>query len=93
MTPVAALQSAMAAEHEALYLFGAYGARTSQSAEPALYATVTEGYLTHRARRDHLERVVTALGEEPVALRLPRRCLAILAGAVHQTNSSRLSSP
>jgi hypothetical protein len=77
MTPVAALQSALAAEHAALYLFGAYGARTSQSADPALYAAVTEGYLTHRARRDHLEQVVTARGEEPVpaapTYRLPDR--------------------
>lgn len=77
MTPLAALQSTLAAEHAALYLFGVYGARTSQSADPELYATLTEGHLTHRARRDHLETVLTALGEEPVAAaptyRLPER--------------------
>jgi hypothetical protein len=67
VTAVPALQDTLAAEHAALHLYGVFGARTSQSAEPALYDTVTEGYLTHRRRRDELQLALDDLGAEPVA--------------------------
>ncbi len=43
-----ALQTALAAEHAAVFVFGALGGQTSQSADPTLYAAVTDGYVTHR---------------------------------------------
>jgi uncharacterized protein DUF4439 len=67
MTYVKALQTTLAAEHAAIYVYGALGAQTSQSGAPALYAALTEGYETHRARRDRLVATLTDLGEEPVA--------------------------
>ncbi len=44
MTPVDALQTALAAQHAALYVYGALGARTSQSATPVLFAEVSDAY-------------------------------------------------
>lgn len=67
MSEVAALQTTLAAEHAAIYVLGVLGARTSQSAEPELFATITDTYAAHRGRRDHLARTVTDLGEQPVA--------------------------
>lgn len=67
MTPVEAMQATLAAEHAALYLYGVLGARTSQSAQPALYASVEDGYRRHRARRDQLQLFVRDAGEVPVA--------------------------
>lgn len=65
--PVDALQTALAAEHAAVFVYGALGGQTSQSASPALYAAVTEAYVTHRARRDELTEAIVAAGREPVA--------------------------
>ena len=53
---VEALQTALAAEHAALYVYGVLGARTSESGTPALFAEVTGAYATHRAQRDVLTR-------------------------------------
>ena len=67
MTTLAAVQRTLAAEHAAVYVYGALGAQTSQSSAPALYATITSAYAVHRARRDHLVSAVTDLGGDPVA--------------------------
>lgn len=67
MTYVNALQTTLAAEHAAIYVYGALGAQTSQSGAPALYADLTEGYEVHRARRDRLVAILSDLGDEPVA--------------------------
>jgi hypothetical protein len=67
MTYIEALQTALAAEHATLYVYGALGAQTSQSGAPTLYADLTEAYEAHRARRDRLVALLTDLGEEPVA--------------------------
>ncbi len=67
MAPIDALQTALAAEHAAVFVYGALGGQTSQSADPALYAAVTDGYLTHRGRRDRLIALIEAAGREPVA--------------------------
>lgn len=65
MTPVDALQTALAAEHAALYVYGALGARTSAAATPVLYAEVSAAYLTHRAWRDLLTSRLVDEGAEP----------------------------
>jgi hypothetical protein len=65
--PVDALQTALAAEHAAVFVYGALGGQTSQSAAPTLYAAVTDAYVTHRGRRDRLIAVIEDAGREPVA--------------------------
>lgn len=67
MTAVDALQHTLAAEHAAVYVYGALGGMTSQASAAALYATLTEGYDAHRARRDALVAQLRRRGERPVA--------------------------
>jgi hypothetical protein len=67
MTYVDALRTALAAEHAAVFVHGALGAQTSQSAEPTLYAGLAAAYTEHRARRDQLVRMVLDEGVEPLA--------------------------
>ena len=68
MSPVdlEALRSVLAAEHAAVYLYGVLGARTSQSAAPALSEVLRETWAEHRDRRDDLLGRVAAAGGEPV---------------------------
>jgi hypothetical protein len=65
MTAVDALQVALAAEHAALYVYGVLGARTSESATPLLFASVSEAYDVHRASRDELTARLLDAGAEP----------------------------
>ena len=67
MTYAEALQTTLAGEHAALYVYGALGAQTSQSAAPSLYAALTDAYEAHRARRDQVVAILTDLGEQPTA--------------------------
>lgn len=67
MTTLDALQTALAAEHAALYVYGALGAQTSRSAAPGLFGSVSSAYAEHRGRRDLLTREIGALGADPVA--------------------------
>jgi hypothetical protein len=67
MTPLQALQEALAAEHAALYVYGVLGARTSESRQPVLYAQMVSGYRTHRRRRDQLTAMIAGRSAEPVA--------------------------
>ncbi|HEY0951235.1 DUF4439 domain-containing protein [Nocardioides sp.] len=67
MSELDALQAALAAEHAAVYVYGALGGRTSQSATPELFAAVSRAYEAHRARRDELTAAVLDLEAEPVA--------------------------
>jgi hypothetical protein len=62
-----ALQTTLAAEHAAVWVYGTLGGQTSQSTQPTLYALMTTGYTVHRSRRDQLIRAVRDLGVEPVA--------------------------
>lgn len=62
-----ALQVTLADEHAALYTYGVLGARTSQSATPALYDALTSAYRRHRSRRDQLRLLVEEAGGQPVA--------------------------
>lgn len=67
MSVLDALQAALAEEHATLWTYGVLGARTSQSASPALYDAVTAAYRRHRSRRDQLRLLVRDAGGEPVA--------------------------
>ncbi|UUW87484.1 ferritin-like domain-containing protein [Pimelobacter simplex] len=64
---VTALQQTLAAEHAAVFVYGALGGQTSQSRTPALYGAVTAAYTVHRGRRDELIARIHAAGAEPVA--------------------------
>lgn len=64
---VDALQTALAAEHAAVWIYALLGAQTSRSGQPALYADVDAAYRIHRGRRDQLITVITDRGVEPVA--------------------------
>ena len=67
MTSVQPLQTALAAEHAAIYLYGVLGGRTSRTDAPDLYDAVRRAYETHRSRRDRLQALITDAGEEPVS--------------------------
>jgi uncharacterized protein DUF4439 len=67
MSDVKALQTTLAAEHAAVYVFGVLGGRTSEHATPALYAAITDAFAAHRRRRDRLTAEITALEADPVA--------------------------
>ena len=67
MTPVQALQKALAAEHAAVFLYGLLGAQSSQSRQPELFSRLTSAYTAHRAARDELTVLVAARGSDPVA--------------------------
>lgn len=67
MSVLDSLQLTLADEHAALFIYGVLGARTSQSATPALHDALTEAYRRHRSRRDQLRSLVTEAGGQPVA--------------------------
>ncbi|ROR92101.1 ferritin-like domain-containing protein [Nocardioides aurantiacus] len=67
MTPVEALQKALAAEHASVYLYGLLGARASASAEPVLFARLEQAYADHRTARDDLVARLARRGVDPVA--------------------------
>jgi hypothetical protein len=67
VTPLQALQAALAGEHAAVYLYGVAGGRLSASAYPALATRVRSGYVAHRGRRDRLTLMVRDAGGDPVA--------------------------
>lgn len=67
MTPLEALQSTLAGEHAAIYVYGVLGGRISASAEPALSSGVRAAHDVHRVRRDQLTAMVRAAGQDPVA--------------------------
>jgi len=67
MTPVEALQKALAAEHAAVHIYGLLAARSSQSEQPALFAALDRAYAEHRSARDRLTVLVTAKDTDPVA--------------------------
>ena len=77
MSPVDALQTALAAEHAALHVYGTLGARTSASATPQLYADVSAAHDDHRRSRDLLTAAVRDHSVDPVAAEpaytLPKR--------------------
>ncbi|GAA1524487.1 ferritin-like domain-containing protein [Nocardioides humi] len=64
---ITALQTTLAAEHAAVFVYGVLGGQTSQSGSPALYAALTSAYTIHRTRRDDLMARLHAAGVDPVA--------------------------
>ena len=70
MTPVEALQKALAAEHAAVHLYGLLGAQSSKSKQPVLFARLENAYEDHRAARDRLTVLVSAKGADPVAAKV-----------------------
>jgi hypothetical protein len=64
---VEALQTTLAAEHAAVFVYGVLGGQTSASGSPTVYAALTSAYTSHRARRDDLMARLQADGAEPVA--------------------------
>ncbi|HET6152285.1 MAG TPA: ferritin-like domain-containing protein [Marmoricola sp.] len=67
MTPVEALQDALAGEHAAVYLTGVLGAQASKSRQPALFDALLSAYRAHRRCRDQLTVLISAHGADPVA--------------------------
>jgi hypothetical protein len=70
VTPVQALQKALAAEHAAVHLYGLLGAQSSKSRQPVLFARLEQAYEAHRDSRDRLTVLVSAKGADPVAARV-----------------------
>ena len=66
MTPEEALQTTMAGEHAAVYVYGVLGGRVSSSSEPTLAAELRTAYTIHRGRRDQVVAMVRAADAEPV---------------------------
>jgi len=77
MTEVDALQRTLAAEHAAIFVLGALGARAAALPAVQLRTALSAAYDEHLARRNHLRPVIAATGEHPVAAepayRLPTR--------------------
>ncbi|MEP9364528.1 ferritin-like domain-containing protein [Nocardioides sp. CN2-186] len=67
MSETDALQTTLAAEHAAVYVYGVLGGRTSRSAERATYDAISSAYDAHRARRDQLAGDLRDAGADPVA--------------------------
>ena len=70
MTPVEALQKALAAEHAAVHLYGVLGGQSSKSRQPTLFRQLDRAYDEHRASRDELTVLVSAKGSDPVAAKV-----------------------
>ncbi|WP_067439731.1 ferritin-like domain-containing protein [Nocardioides jensenii] len=66
MSPVESLQTTLAAEHAAVWLYGVLGGQTSQTSQPRLYGVFTAAYAAHRGRRDQLVRWILDADAEPV---------------------------
>ena len=73
MTPLEALQRALAGEHAAVYVYGVLAGRVSMSRQPTLATALGTAYAAHRQRRDELTAMVSAAGGEPVAAEVSYR--------------------
>lgn len=67
MTALSSMQTTLAAEHAAIYVFGVLAAQTSQSGEGSLWDRLDTAYRLHRGRRDDLTLRITRRNAEPVA--------------------------
>jgi hypothetical protein len=61
------LQTALAAEHAAVYEYGVLGAATSASTASEQFAAVGAAYRAHRDQRDELTAMIREAGGTPVA--------------------------
>lgn len=64
---VEGLQSTLAAEHAAVWIYGVLGGQTSTSSQARLAKALGTAYALHRGRRDQLIRWVRDASETPVA--------------------------
>jgi hypothetical protein len=62
-----ALQRTLAAEHAAVFVFGALAGRASTLTAPTLRTALAAAYDAHVQRRDQLRTIVSAAGTDPVA--------------------------
>lgn len=67
MSRISTLQSALAAEHAAVYLYGVIGGLVSDQHQAALAKQVDDSYTAHVNRRDRLSEMIQGLGGDPVA--------------------------
>ncbi len=81
MTPLEALQAALAGEHAAVYLYGVLGARSSRSAQPELYGLLVDGFRIHRKRRDQLTEMIHGHSAEPIAAEVSYDLTELFAGS------------
>ena len=63
---VEALQTVLAAEHAAVHLWAAIGARTTSEADPGSAAEAASRHAVHRQRRDSVSESLRARGAAPV---------------------------
>lgn len=61
------LNDILAAEHAAVYEYGALAARTSWTGQPGLAAALAAGFAAHREQRDDLTALLRRAGAEPAA--------------------------
>lgn len=66
-TQVEALQDALAAEHAAIHLLGAFGGALSAAEDTGLHLLLVARHRRHRERREFLTVTLRGLGEGPVA--------------------------
>src|SRR3954447_23696621 len=67
MTPIEAMQTTLAGEHAAVYVYGVVGGRTAAAQQPEQAARVAQAYTVPRSRRDQLTAMVRRAGGRPVA--------------------------
>lgn len=67
MSPVDALQTALAGEHAAVYIYGVLGGQVSRASQPQLARLVGKLYDTHVSRRDRLTLLIHAHRVQPDA--------------------------
>lgn len=67
VTALDALQTTLAAEHAAVYVFGVLGGRAAAIPASTLTADLAAAYDVHLARRDQLRGMLAHLGAVPVA--------------------------
>ena len=97
-----ALQTTLAAEHAAVWVYGVLGGQTSRSDAPGLYDDVSAAYRVHRGRRDLLTQLIADGGAEPAAAEVgyalgpvdsPARVTAAAPGLGHQGPDRRSGPP
>ncbi len=64
---IEALQTLLAAEHAAVHLWAAIGARSASAADPTGSERAGARHAVHRQRRDELSEALRGRGAEPVA--------------------------
>jgi Domain of unknown function (DUF4439) len=89
VTTVDALQTTLAGEHAALWLYGVCGGRASESLNSSLYTTLRAGYDVHRGQRDQLVRTLRDLGTTPVPAAVAYDLPSPLASAVDLQRAAR----